>query len=268
MKHKVVFFDMDGTLYQTANDIIQDSTIETIEKLREKGYMVCTATGRPLNQMEKILKQVQFDYYILLNGGYVLDGAFTEVEANPIPRDYCNDIVEMCKEHNFGLAFHFGDATYIYNNFYPVYDFLKYCNVLDSLFYDQTQSFHKRHRAFDAVVIAKDKRTVDQFMEKHPSLRSDLINIKTDGFAFDIFNANNDKAVGIDALLHDIGVSWDEVICFGDSTNDIQMLQKAGIGVAMGNATDYVKSFANFSTTSVFEDGIANAFKKIWQEEE
>lgn len=268
MKHKIVFFDMDGTLYQTENDVIQESTLETIDTLRKKGYMVCAATGRPLNQMKLILQRVQFDFYVLINGSFVLDGDFNELEANPIPRQYCDELVELCKEHNFGLGFHFGDASYIYNNFYPMYDFCKYANVLDSLFYDPSQSFHRRHRAFNAFLICKDKRTIDNFIEEHPALRADLINVKTDGFGFDIFNANNDKAVGIESLLHDIGATWEETICFGDSTNDIRMLEKAGIGVAMGGATDYVKSFANFSTTSVYDDGIANAFKKIFAEEE
>lgn len=97
--------------------------------------------------------------------------------------------------------FHFGDATYIYNNFYPMYDFCKYCNVLDSLFYDPSQSYHLRHKAFNAVVLTKDKKLVDQFMGTHPNLRNDLINVKTDGFCFDIFNADNDKSKGIEMIL-------------------------------------------------------------------
>ncbi len=268
MKHKIVFFDMDGTLYQTENDVIQDSTLDTIQELRDRGYMVCAATGRPFHQMTQILKRVQFDYYVLINGGFVLNGAFEEVAANPVPREYCNDLVELAKEHDYGLAFHFGDSSYIYNNFYPIYDFCKYCNVLDSLFYDKSQSFHKRHRVFDAVVLTKDQKPLEKFMEEHPTLRSDLVNVKTDGFCYDIFNATVDKVTGIQAVLDEIGADWKDCICFGDSTNDIKMLKKADIGVAMGSASDYVKSFANWSTTSVYEDGIANAFKKILPEED
>ena len=59
-----------------------------------------------------------------------------------------------------------------------------------------------------------------------------------------------------------------DTICIGDSTNDIGMLEKADIGVAMGSATDYVKSFANWSTTSTYENGIFNAVAKILKEED
>ena len=47
MKHKIIFLDMDGTLYQTENDIIQDSALDAIQMLKDKGYKVCAATGRP-----------------------------------------------------------------------------------------------------------------------------------------------------------------------------------------------------------------------------
>lgn len=267
MKHKIVFFDMDGTLYQTENDVIQESALDAIQTLKDKGYIACAATGRPLNQMKLILQRVQFDYYVLINGSYILDKDFQEIGSYPILQDNVNDLVNFSKKYETGLMFHFGDATYIYNNFYPMYDFCKYCNVLDSLFYDPSQSYHLRHKAFNAVVLTKDKKLVDQFMETHPNLRNDLINVKTDGFCFDIFNADNDKSKGIEMILEKTGFTWKDAICFGDSTNDIHMLKKADIGVAMGNASDFVKSYANFATTSTYDNGIYNAVTKILKDE-
>ena len=267
MKHKIAFFDMDGTLYQTENDVILESSLEALRMLKEQGYLVCAATGRPLNQLKLILDKVTFDYYVLINGSYILDKDFNIIASYPIKKEYVEEIVEMCKENNYGLQFHFGDATYIYNNFYPMYYFCKYCNVLDYLFYDETQTYHKRHDAYNATILMKDKHAIDSFMKKHIDLRSDLINVKTDGFCYDIFNADNDKAHGIESVLKIEGLTWKDAICFGDSTNDIMMLQRADIGVAMGSASDYVKSFANFATTSTYEHGIYNAVKKILNDE-
>lgn len=267
MKHKIVFFDMDGTLYQTENDIIQDSSLAAIQALKEAGYLVAAATGRPLNQMKLILERVQFDYYVLINGGYVLDKNFNEIGKSPINPETTKELVELAKDNEFGLMFHFGDATYIYNNFYPMYYFSKYCNVLDSLFYDPTHSFHQRHDSYNAVILTKNVQPLQEFLEEHPELRSDLVNVKTDGFCYDIFNSDNDKATGIQMVLDKEGLSWDDVIAFGDSTNDIQMLEKADIGIAMGSASDYVKSYANFATTDVHNHGIYNAVKKIMSEE-
>ncbi len=197
-----------------------------------------------------------------------MDGAFEEVDSRPISKQTVKDIVEFCSQNELGLMFHFGDATYIYNKFYPMYDFCKYCNVLNSLFYDPSQSYHKRHRAYNAVILTKEKKEIDDFMAAHPDLRADLINVKSDGFMFDVFNSDNDKSKGIELMMKHVNFTWKDTIAFGDSTNDIHMLQKADIGVAMGSATEYVKSFANFSTTSVYDNGIYNGIKKILDDHE
>lgn len=263
MAYKIVFFDMDGTLYQTENDIIQESSLQAIQKLREKGVLVCAATGRPLNQLNLILERVQFDYMVMINGGYVLDREQRLLFENPIDRTSTQDIVDWCKQEENGLLFHFGDATYIYDKFYPLYDFCRDHHVLDYLFYDEQRSYHKRHNAYNAVIMTKKQSSLERFLKDHVMLKSDLIEIAQDHFCFDVFNANNDKFVGINQVLQKEGIAWEECICFGDSTNDIKMLEMAGMGVAMGNASDYVKSFATRSTTSVYDHGIATALNDI-----
>lgn len=265
MTYKIAFFDMDGTLYQTENDIIQESNLQALEELRKQGVIVCAATGRPLNQMNLILERVHFDYMVMINGGYVLDREQNLMFENPIDRQTTQEIVEWCHEQQNGLMFHFGDASYIYDQFYPFYYFCRDHHVLDYLFYDENRSYHKRHNAYNSVIMTKDKRSFDEFLAKHPMLRSDLIEVAQDHFCLDVFNANNDKFVGINQVLLKEGIHWDECVCFGDSTNDVKMLEMAGMGVAMGNASDYVKSFANRVTTSVYDHGVANALKDIFQ---
>lgn len=268
MKRKLAFFDMDGTLYQTENNVIQPSSLSALQSLKDAGYIIAAATGRPLNNMNEILGQIQFDYYVLINGGYVLDKNFNLITSSPLTQEDVTDIVQLANEKDLGLMFHFGDASYIYNNFYPIYEFSKYTNTLNGVFYDETQSYHRRHNPFNAVLLTKDATIIQDFIDNHPNLKTDLINVKTNGFAYDIFLKSNDKAVGIEAILEKENLGWDDVITFGDSTNDIQMLEKAGYGVAMGSASDLVKSHADYVTTSVYNNGIFNAIKKILTNED
>ena len=99
MAYKIAFFDMDGTMYQTENDIIQQANLDALRKLKEQGVLVCAATGRPLNQMHLILERIPyFDYMVLINGGYVLDAQQNLLFENPLARETTQDIVDWCEE--------------------------------------------------------------------------------------------------------------------------------------------------------------------------
>ena len=77
----------------------------------------------------------------------------------------------------------------------------------------------------------------------------------------DITSKGNTKQKGIDEIIRYFNIQLDETMAIGDGGNDISMLRHAAVGVAMGNASDEVKSVANYVTTSVDEDGIENALK-------
>ena len=77
----------------------------------------------------------------------------------------------------------------------------------------------------------------------------------------DITAKGNTKQKGIDEIINHFGIRLEETMAFGDGGNDVSMLRHAAIGVAMGNAVDEVKEHANYITTSVDEDGVANAHK-------
>lgn len=71
------------------------------------------------------------------------------------------------------------------------------------------------------------------------------------------------KATTIPAVLKAYGMTWDDVIAFGDAGNDRPMLEKAGIGVAMGNAKDDVKSAADLVADTCVNDGVAKVLEEM-----
>ena len=81
---------------------------------------------------------------------------------------------------------------------------------------------------------------------------------------WDINHKQANKVRGVQYLAEKFGIAMDEVLAIGDDINDIQMIQAAGIGVAMGNASDAVKRAADYITTDVDHDGIINAFKHFF----
>jgi Cof subfamily protein (haloacid dehalogenase superfamily) len=79
----------------------------------------------------------------------------------------------------------------------------------------------------------------------------------------DIVANGNSKAAGMDAICRHFGIEQEETIAFGDGANDIEMLQWAGTGIAMGNAAPEVKAAADMVTTSVDDEGIEQAINKL-----
>ena len=79
----------------------------------------------------------------------------------------------------------------------------------------------------------------------------------------DIIAAGNSKSHGIDKVLEYYGISLEDTMAFGDGGNDIPMLSHVNIGVAMGNASEKVQAAADYVTSSVDEDGIANALRRF-----
>ena len=109
--------------------------------------------------------------------------------------------------------------------------------------------------------MTKNQRALDTFLKQHPMLRSDLIEVAEDHFCHDVFNANNDKFVGISQVLRKENLTWEECVCFGDSTNDLSMLTHVKNSIAMGNAYPEVLRNTSYVTTPIDRDGIRNALK-------
>ncbi len=83
------------------------------------------------------------------------------------------------------------------------------------------------------------------------------------GYTGELSDGGVDKSVGLRAVCEHFGVPVSEAIAIGDSANDVEMLRAAGISVAMGNGTEEAKATATFVTTSIDDDGLAQAFEKL-----
>jgi Cof subfamily protein (haloacid dehalogenase superfamily) len=94
-------------------------------------------------------------------------------------------------------------------------------------------------------------------------LPPELTVVQTAAFYLEVIPAVINKGQGIRDICGVLGIDTRQGITFGDAQNDIPMLQVAGMGVAMGNATEAVKAAANMVTLDNNEDGIAAALEKL-----
>ena len=256
---KAVFFDVDGTLVDCLNGIkdITPRVKKAIRELQARGNYVFIATGRPYAFLNDNLRNFGFDGFVLTNGSYV------QVEQNciykkSINKNYIKGIIDNFK--NLDIEYILQGETYSY-----IKDKYK-----DLHSYYDSYGVHKRYLQGDYKIedidiykiemLCKNKRGIDYCL----SLGNDDYDyVYNKGVnTFELYSKANTKASGILKVLDFLNIPVENSYAFGDGKNDIEMLETVGCGIAMGNAKDFVKSYANKVTDTVQNDGVALEIEK------
>ncbi|CAM3658923.1 Cof-type HAD-IIB family hydrolase [Mesobacillus zeae] len=256
-KH-LIALDLDGTLLKD-NKTISETNKRVIKKAREDGHVVMIATGRPFRSSEMYYHELELDTPIVnFNGAYVhhpLDQKWG-VHHSPLSVDVAKDIVEAL------------DTFEYYNIIAEVID--------DVYFHYHDEKLLDIFSLGDPHVTTGDLR---RFLKKSPTsmlihtneeqvkkIRSHLSDVHAEVIdhrswaapwhVIEIVKYGLNKAVGLKRASDYFDIPSDRIIAFGDEDNDLDMLEYAGRGVAMGNGIDAVKTIANETTLSNEEDGV------------
>lgn len=249
---KALFFDIDGTLVSFRTHKIPTSTLEAIHKARRKGIKVFVATGRPLPFIDNLGK-MEYDGILSFTGAHceLKDG--TILRHIPIAKTDVCAMLRYATEHRTSVSFACVDRA-ITSPITPearqVYKMLNITNVIEKEFCDlgivEEMDVLQMIPFFDE----KEQNVVEKLMPNCDTARWHPAFV-------DLIRKGNSKPAGMDAVLDYFGIALEDCMAFGDGGNDIGMLQHAGWGVAMGNASEDVKAIADEITASVDEDGIA-----------
>lgn len=251
-KTEAIFFDIDGTLISFETHTIPQTTINAIRRLKRKGVKLIIATGRSICDLNN-LEDLKFDAYITANGAYCVNDRGEVISKNLIGKDNLLSLVEYQRQKPFPCVFmtekgnfaNFIDESVIeINNLVnlPIPPIKSMQEILELNIF-QIDAFVTKDEEFE---LFSKVLTGCEGSRWHPSF-------------IDINAMNSNKASGIDAILKHFQIDIDSTMAFGDGGNDIPMLQRVKVGIAMGNASDSVKSVADYITTSVDDDGIWKA---------
>lgn len=249
---KAAFFDIDGTLFSHTIHAIPESTRRTVTLLREKGIKVFIATGRSLKETKRVpLGDMKFDGYVTLNGQICLDAEENILFEAPIKGEDEAYLLDAFVNKKFPLAIVEKERIYI--------------NYIDDSVIRAQKSVHipllpiKEYQGAPIYQFIgyMNREETGKIAPKIPNCK--ITRWYDEGI--DIISKDGGKANGIQKVLEFYGMTKEEIIAFGDSDNDMDMLEFAGIGVAMGNAEESVKAVADYVTTDIDEDGIWNACK-------
>ena len=260
--YRLLAFDIDNTLIQRGKATIEESALDAVKLCREKGMEIVISTGRTIKAVHPdIMERMPANYFIGVNGACLnkMDG--TVLHSFKMSRSSTERLFEFAIEHDYPLGFKFDDSFQIYNRYD---EFVRrYCKngITESMLTDcsKTRDYHLRHEEpLDAFIYADDNRLPEYFSE-FKDLR--FVRGHSKSIIYEAFNADAGKGVMLTILLEKLNIKPEEMIAFGDSENDIDMIQLAGLGIAMGNGTPECKAAADYVTDSIDQDGIWKALK-------
>lgn len=252
-----MFFDVDGTLVDIRTHRVPESAMVAIRKARQNGNKIFIATGRSHTFLDLAgLPKDLIDGYVTLNGAVCIAGG-KPIRLTGIPAETVKALSEVCVREGFTCLFVTMDGMIVAN---PDDDFRtgfqEYFNLgavpvtdFESM---MGQDVYQMTVFFDEEV---EKGLKTQF----PGLE---FNRWFPTFV-DITCRGVNKSMGIETMAAHFNIDMRDTIAFGDGGNDIPMLQRAAIGVAMGNASDEVKSVSDMVTDPVDNNGVYNALCRL-----
>ena len=253
---KALFFDIDGTLVSFNTHKVAQSTIEGLNIAKERGIKIFISTGRPLsfiNNLEDIEHLI--DGYITTNGSYNFMGK-SVISMHSIPKEEVLTLVDYLNKHEYPAILVGTDNTAVINH-KPIVDriVIDTLNITNIDFSITAETVLQQDILQITPFITQEQQ--DIIMPQIPHCASERWHPEF----IDTVNkqASKGKALSDIVAYNDLLIS--ETMAFGDGGNDISMLLKAGVGVAMGNANDNVKAMANYVTSSADDDGIYKALK-------
>ncbi|UNK16956.1 Cof-type HAD-IIB family hydrolase [Paenibacillus sp. N3/727] len=254
--YKVVFFDVDGTLFSEIDRSMPLSTLEAIKKLIDKGIKVVVATGRPYNLCEELIA-IGIDTIISANGALIKCNDET-IYKSVLTTETVREITYFAALNGHGISYFTerysmngigSDNERIMSALQETLSLTEYPEKMSSL----TEQVY-------GMCLYADDSEAQKFIVKFPALKFK----RWHGYVMSIFEETEaSKSNAIKQVLEHFNISRSEAIAFGDGGNDIDMLEYVGLGIAMGNAEQELKQKADFVTKKASEDGISYALKKF-----
>ncbi|MBN0970827.1 YcsE-related riboflavin metabolism phosphatase [Mycoplasma phocoeninasale] len=253
-KYKMIVFDIDGTLLPFGVDELTPRMKEMFEKLKQKKFINVLCSGRDIFTVGQQINNPYVDYFVGANGTFILDLKTGEyIFEKTIEYEDFVKFRKYAEDNNLPFSF-VGNKWGYYNDLFNI-DHWFYRPYKDKFISEK--EFEKQNDKNYLITISSKTPhelavKLTKFFEEN---NMDLwILAEWAGGVF-ISAKGITKATGLKILGDLLGVSLDQMVAFGDSENDIEMLEEVGLGIAMGNGEDITKDAAKEICLPVTEDG-------------
>lgn len=254
-KIKVVFFDIDDTLRIKKTGYMPESIKAVFSALKAKGIVVGIATGRSSYHIQDEIIDLNPDFFVTINGAYVMDKEGNEIASQPIDKKIVSSYVDWCKAQDLIYGFIGKEKSVIS-------DASKLTDLLASPAnekYEVDATFNETNDVYQMWTFNPEESELVMPEQLSDNLRF----IRWNKHAYDVVASGMSKAIGVAAVLKKLKLKPENLLVFGDEANDLELFDYSGLSIAMGDAISELKEKADYVTDTVEDDGIFKALEKL-----
>lgn len=263
---RLVAIDLDGTLL-SPDKTISPANKQALLDAEAAGVNVVICTGRPLSGVRPIFEEIAFksnhSYSVINNGCTTVKSSdWSVISYDALSEEDLVYLDQLTQEIHPQLSL-FDLNRYIILNRNPSEIAKMDASIVSAVPVSLgLREVLEAQPIFQGMFIDQ-KEQIDAFQETYEEALSQRFHtIRSQPILFEILPKCVNKATGLKALAEHLGIPREQIMAIGDENNDIEMIEYAGLGVAMGNAPDAIKALADVTTTSNEEDGVATAIKR------
>ncbi|MFW5996096.1 MAG: Cof-type HAD-IIB family hydrolase [Halanaerobiaceae bacterium] len=265
MEYDLVVLDLDDTLL-TANEEISDYSLKIISEIRKLGVRFTLATGRMFASALPYAKQLDIELPIITyNGAYIRrPGDDKPLYHRPLEMETAGEIIAEAEKRGLRINFYQNDRLYVEKKRAEVKNYERIAGV-EAREVGRISNFISESPT--KLLIIEDDRVRHQkllkyFKEKYTDL--EIVESKPNFIEFDAPDVSKGSALRL--VTDYLGIERKRTVGIGDSGNDISLVRKAGLGIAMGNSPEEVKQAADRIAADNENHGVARILADIFLE--
>ncbi|MDO4632914.1 MAG: Cof-type HAD-IIB family hydrolase [Eubacteriales bacterium] len=268
---KLIFLDIDGTLTEAGTNVPPESAVKAMEMARKNGNKVCLCTGRNMDMLSPLLVY-PFDGIVSSSGGYVTVGD-TVLADCPMPKEVLKQALDCLHSNGVFCTIEGNNGSFGDEN---LKDFLdtteggnseieRWRKALSESLHIRPMNEYDGSPIYKIVVMAREASQIDECR----ALLGEEYNIVLQDMPAhgcvngELLSKSFDKGKGVRQIAEHFGYAIEDTIGFGDSMNDIEMIETVGHAVCMANGSETLKKYADEICPAVTEDGLYKAFEKL-----
>ena len=259
-KIKLIATDLDGTLLNSNKEISQYNQKIIKKLINEYNINFILSSGRPYEGVKSYNKILENNNYsIIFNGASIVDNSGKVIYKQTVEENYAKTIIKLSEKYDVCVHVYDNGKYIVSKEDFPIKSYVQKEQTIDPIIGLENIETYR----FDKMLIL-GKRDILNELYKEISENTDVHSSFSGDLSLEITSKIGNKGKSLEWICNNKGINPDNIIAFGDNYNDIEMIEYAGIGVAMANAEEELKQKANYIALSNEENGVGKFLSSIF----